>query len=233
MVWVLIALGAVWGALLLGSLCPGWREGQHAALRLASSGVLVLAAWGWVAAAAGQAWTAYALPIAVGMSFGFVGDLFMAKVLPVRDSTLAGMGAFALNHAAYWVGFILLVAVLGIAWWPWMALALAAWMLVGTLVWRMTAGATAGSMRWPALVYTLLLAGTAGLGLGLALAAPRLALLAVGGALFLISDALIALRLFRGLEHPRLSDAIWMTYGPGQMLIVYGLAAGIASAPGG
>ncbi len=224
MTWVLIALWVLWALLLGSSLVAGGSEGGRArGRRLASSLTLVGAGWAWVAATAGQAWTAYALPVAVGMSCGFVGDLFMAGVLPARQATLAGMAAFALNHVAYWVAFLLLVPVLGLGRWVLPAFALLVWLAVGAYVWRITAGASGGPMRWPALVYTLLLAGTAGLGLGLALSVRALAPLALGGALFFVSDGLIAGRLFRGSHHPHLNDCIWLTYGPAQMLIVYGL----------
>lgn len=233
MTWVSVGLAVLWAALLLGSLLPGRRERQRTTLRLASSGVLALAAWIGVAVSAGHAWVAYSLPVAVGMSFGLLGDLFMARVLPARNYTLAGMGAFAFNHAAYWAAFVVLIMILGIPWWPRVAVVVVIWLVAGAAVWRWTAGGGSSPMRWPALIYTLLLAGTAGLGLGLAVAVPSLAPLAVGGALFFLSDALIAARLFRGWQHRHLNDLIWLTYGPAQMLIVYGLAAWRISGPTG
>ena len=57
--------------------------------------------------------------------------------------------------------------------------------------------------------------------MGLALVDGRFLPLAIGGALFLLSDLLIALRLFQNSQQPRLNDLIWLTYGPAQMLIVF------------
>jgi hypothetical protein len=39
----------------------------------------------------------------------------------------------------------------------------------------------------------------------------------------LLSDAILAAKLFRGWDPPLLDDAVWLTYGPGQMLIVFGV----------
>jgi hypothetical protein len=68
----------------------------------------------------------------------------------------------------------------------------------------------------------MLLAGTAGFTSGLALQERSLIGLGLGGALFLISDLILAFPMFR--EPFYLSgDAVWLTYGPGQMLIVYSI----------
>ena len=52
--------------------------------------------------------------------------------------------------------------------------------------------------------------------------------MACGAALFFASDMILAWGLFRG-PIPRQTELVWLTYGPGQMLIVFGaLAAGSA-----
>ena len=78
-------------------------------------------------------------------------------------------------------------------------------------------------MDWAASPYALLLASTAGVFTGLALQAAALSPTAFGAALFLFSDLMIAAKLFAGRETRRINidDLIWLTYGPGQMLIVY------------
>ena len=45
-------------------------------------------------------------------------------------------------------------------------------------------------------------------------------LLAVGAALFLLSDLILAFGMFRE-SLTRSIDWVWLTYGPGQMLIVF------------
>ena len=72
--------------------------------------------------------------------------------------------------------------------------------------------------------YALLLATTAGLALGLALQQAAFFPLALGAFLFLFSDLILAGALFGGREWPLHHDIVWLTYGPGQMLIVYSIA---------
>jgi hypothetical protein len=83
-------------------------------------------------------------------------------------------------------------------------------------------------IHWIALPYALLLATTAGLATGLALADGRFLLLALGAALFLLSDLILAGEMFSGLTFPFIGDVIWLTYGPAQMLIVYTTAIVLA-----
>ena len=74
---------------------------------------------------------------------------------------------------------------------------------------------------WPALPYSLLLASTAGLATGLAAQSRAFGLMALGAGLFFSSDMLLAWGLFRGTI-PRQTELVWLTYGPGQMFIVFG-----------
>lgn len=230
MAWV------AWAGLLFGGLAAGPIDAAAGgrmppATRLASSGVLALAAWGWLATAWVERAGLYALLIAVGMSLGLVGDLFMASVLPAPHPALGGMGAFALGHMAYCGAFLVLAGTPGVAAGPVLTLSWLVWLGIGVASWYAVAqrGERPGLLRALALPYTLLLASTAGLGLGLGLTRPVLLLLALGGALFFVSDLLIAMRLFRDVRRPEWNDLIWLTYGPAQMLIVYsvGLARGL------
>ena len=75
-------------------------------------------------------------------------------------------------------------------------------------------------MVWLALPYTMLLAGTAGISSGLALQDRRLFGLALDGALFLVSDLMLAFGMFWG-HFAHQTESVWLTYGPGQMLIVF------------
>ncbi len=43
----------------------------------------------------------FAMLIAIGMTLGFLGDLFMGQLLPVQGYVLWGMGSFGLGHVAY------------------------------------------------------------------------------------------------------------------------------------
>ena len=118
-------------------------------------------------------------------------------------------------------------------------IALAVWLLIGLVGWYFVvyrgAGATGEGVtiiHWIALPYALLLATTAGVATGLALADSGFLLLALGAALFLLSDLILAGDMFSGLSFPLIGDVIWLTYGPAQMLIVYSAATVLARLKG-
>jgi len=196
-------------------------------LRLGSSLTLVVAAWSWyLVARATPAVALFALLVALGMTLGFVGDLLLADALPVTQGFLAGMGAFALGHIAYIAAILSLTpqvqwAVAGIA----LLVGLAGWYAV---VFR--GGKDAMLLRWAALPYALLLATTAGVATGLAIQMPVFLPLALGAALFLASDLLVAGRHFGRIRFPHIGDAVWLTYGPAQMLIVYAVNSALVAA---
>lgn len=234
---ILVGLWLAWSLLLFGGLVAGSAQPSAGGrmprwTRLASSLALTVAAWAWVVLVPATEARAVLLPLALGMSFGLLGDLSMAGLLRPVPPVVGGLGAFALGHVAYGIGFLRAAGLAGVSllpglvlWVLWLALGLAAWYAVAYR------GSEAVSLRLPALPYTLLLANTAGLGAALATAHPALAGAALGGALFLLSDLLIAARIFRGLRRPHLNDAIWLTYGPGQMLIVYSIGLWAAALP--
>jgi hypothetical protein len=80
-------------------------------------------------------------------------------------------------------------------------------------------------LHYAALPYALLLSSTAGFATGLALNSGLFIPLALGCALFLLSDLIIAARLFNGVYFRLIDDVVWLTYGPAQMLIVYSVGA--------
>lgn len=224
-VWLLV----LWAALLFGGFIFGSPSSDGSRrmptwTRMGSSLVLVIAAWSWYAFSTGRA-TPFPLLIAAGMSLGFLGDLFMAGLLPVGKRVLWGMGAFGLGHVAYIAAIISYGNRYGFPepearWGAWLLLA-----AVGVLGWYLVVyrGGKPGILQWAALPYALLLASTAGFACGLALQARAFVPLAIGAVLFLVSDLILAARLFNGLEFPLSDDVVWLTYGPAQMLIVYSI----------
>jgi uncharacterized membrane protein YhhN len=225
----LLALLVAWAALLLGSVVASFRSRHRMArrLRLTSSLALVVAGWSWyLVARATPAVAEFALLVALGMTLGFVGDLLLADALPIEQGFLAGIGAFALGHIAYIAAIVSLTpqvqwAVLGAA----LLVGLAGWYVV---VFR--GGKDALILRWAALPYALLLATTAGLAVGLAIQSPVFLPLALGATLFLVSDLLVAGERFGGMGFPHIGDAVWLTYGPAQMLIVYAVNSALVVA---
>ena len=226
--WWLLALWLLWAALLFGGFLFGRGDGVEPRrmpvwTRMVSSLALVLAAWSFFAFVRESAIAFYALFIAAGMSLGFLGDLFMAEVAPAPNRVMAGIAAFGLGHVFYIAALIGFGNRFGLddpvaRWTAW-----AAWLFIGAIGWWLVVfrGQEAGALHWAALPYALLLASTAGFAAGLALQAPALTPLALGAALFLLSDLILAGQLFSGLSFPLIGDVVWLTYGPGQMLIVY------------
>jgi len=221
----LLALLALWALLLFGGFIFGQPDAAQSQriptwMRMASSAVLVAAAWSWWLAGVQE--PGVALLIAVGMSLGFLGDLFMAGLLPGAPRVLWGMGAFGLGHVAYIAAFLRLANVLGLTANGPRVAAWLAWLLIGAVGWYFVVfrGQQATALHWAALPYALLLASTAGLATGLALQARTFIPLALGGALFLTSDLILAAQLFNGLSFALIGSVIWLTYGPAQALIV-------------
>jgi hypothetical protein len=230
----LVALLILWAFFLFGGFAAGSGDpGRRMPTwtRMASSATLVVAAWSWFAFARGTAAQSYALFIACGMTFGFLGDLFLAGLLPGGRNVLGGIAAFAAGHLFYIIAFLRFSSQTGLTdpgrRWPvlvaWLLVAVVGWFLV---VYRGSAEHTV--LHWAVLPYALLLATTAGLATGMALQDPRFAPLAVGGALFLLSDLILAGEMFGGLSFPLIGDVVWLTYGPAQALIVYSVAAALA-----
>lgn len=215
---IALVLIVLWAAFLFG----GWLWGKDPQryrrmpvwTRMASSAVLVLLGWYGFLLAPGGDEAVYARLIAVGMTFGAVGDLFMAGLLPAPSRVLGGIAAFGVGHLAYIAG---IVGYRPVLWWvPGLGLLVAAALFYALFL----RNKKRNPLLWAALIYSLLLASTAALGVSLALQLPLFGVLAVGGLLFFASDLLLALELFNHTRFPWLGDWVWLTYGPGQALIV-------------
>jgi hypothetical protein len=232
----LIGLLILWAIFLFGGFLFGKLNADQTHRiprwgRMASSFTLVIVAWSWFILADVFP-RSYSLLLAVGVTLGFIGDLFMAKLIPFKDYVLGGIGSFGLGHIAYIIAFISFSN--GRHWFRgnenirwnavifWWVIALVSWYFV---VFR---GQKHSFLRYAALPYGLLLATTAGLATGLALHTPLFIPLAIGTALFLLSDFTLAAQLFNGLHFKMIGDVVWLTYGPAQMLIVYSVASALA-----
>ncbi|MHB1344087.1 MAG: lysoplasmalogenase family protein [Thermoleophilia bacterium] len=248
-----LALGGLWllwaallfGGFLLGSPAEDSTHRMPIWTRMGSSAVLVLAAWAWFAAArrrtnartsrsddgdfgeAARGVRDFALLVGLGMTAGFAGDLILAGLLPGGENVLAGIAAFGIGHALYITAVLRWAGRRGhndprIRW-----TAFTAWWAIGAAAWYLVVfrGQEATVLHWAALPYALLLAGTCGAATGLAAQVRAFAPMAVGAALFLASDLILAAQLFNDVGFRLIGDVIWLTYGPGQMLIVYANAA--------
>jgi uncharacterized membrane protein YhhN len=223
---------ALWAALLFGGFLfgkPDARTGRRMPrwTRLGSSLVLASAASLWFL----QDPNTVALLIAAGMTLGLLGDFILAGVAP--GGLRGGMAAFGLGHLSYIAAFLLIGARLGLS--GASVVGAAGFCLVaGGAGWFLSLlrGRKATALRWAALPYALLLTSTLGVAAGLAAQNPALWPLALGGILFLASDATLAARRLNSARFPLIEDFIWLTYGPAQACIVFGgMAAALPLLP--
>lgn len=225
----LLALFIAWAFLLFGGLWaqpePGRLGRMPRSRRMLSSLMLVAAGWSLALFSRNTQAASYAALIALGMTLGFVGDLFMANLMPGSQPVLGGMAAFGLGHVAYIAAGLRASATYGLDAVAPRAIAWIVWLAVGLVGWYVAVmrGPERTVLHWMALPYALLLSSTAGIATGLAVQSGAFLPFALGGALFLLSDLILAAGLFSGWRHPRRDDIVWLLYGPGQMLIVYGV----------
>lgn len=230
----MVALLLLWAVLLFGGFAVGTGDPARrmpAWTRMASSMTLVVAGFSWYWLSRGTEAAPYGLWVAFGMLFGLMGDLWLAGWLPGGRNVLAGIASFGIGHILYITAFIRFSAANGLddSGRQWVSLAV--WLLVGLVGWYVIVfrgSAEHSVLHWAALPYALLLASTAGLATAMALQEPRFIPLAIGAALFLLSDLVLAGEMFSGLKFPLIGDVIWLTYGPGQMLIVYSIYVAIS-----
>jgi uncharacterized membrane protein YhhN len=184
-----------------------------ATIKALSTGLLAVVPWLSVLLAVPGLW-----PIALGLTLGALGDWFLAR--KGEAAFLAGMAAFGAGHLAYATGLLgwrlddlsagegALMAALVV-------------LLASTEVWL---APRTGTLRWPVRGYVMVI-GVMALALVLLPEGEGRWLLQLGGALFVLSDLLLALRLFVVTDkawHRRLSLALWPAYWGGQALIAYG-----------
>ncbi len=228
-------IGILWVmqvGLFAGAMVFGWRDAPDAhgpgrvwwPIRIGVSASLILSAW-LIWNLQQREIAAYARTALWGMAFSFIGDLFMANLIPVPSRFIAGMIAFGIGHVFYIEAYhaaaipndvallqpalyaIASVYALAIAW---------AW-------WRMARSPHAKvALRLGAAAYGALIAAMSTTAILLALGAGGgWWLAAAGSILFVVSDGLIALTEIAHEEIRGSRDAIWITYLAGQMGIIY------------
>lgn len=145
-----------------------------------------------------------------------VGDYFLS-----RDDNrfVTGLSAFLTGHIAY----IILFVSIGTFEWKWLMLAILFYSVsFGGYLWGVT-----GNYRWPVLAYIAVITVMAGVALNL----PSANFLAVVGAfIFVLSDSVLAVRMFVLNNSPVksiLSWIVWVTYILGQSLIFIGVIGGV------
>ncbi len=138
------------------------------------------------------------------------------------------MIAFGLGHIAYIMACFEAARVANLRDRRARRVSLNAWLLVAVVGWYvivyLAPDEKTRPLVFPALPYSMLLASTAGFATGLAWQSRLFRFIAIGAGLFFVSDMLLAIALFRGALL-NATALVWLTYSPGQMLIVYGALA--------
>lgn len=212
---------ALVAAAVYGVMVAKGSEGARVAAVVKTFSVAALALAGWGLQAPG--W------IVAGLALGAVGDFALTRA--GERAFLAGMAAFAAGHLAYAVGFGLrgvdLLAGDGLGLWGVGAVVL---LVASTEVWL---APFTGALRGPVRGYALVIGVMAGV-VVLLPAQDGLWMLRLGAGLFVASDVLLAVRVFRVRDAGTgriLSAVLWPCYWLGQALIllgsvVYGAEAG-------
>ena len=166
-----------------------------------------------------------AMLLCVGMSFGFLGDLTMARWLVFHplDPIILGMIWFGLGHIFYIAAWRRVAGILRLGNWRAWVFGVALMVLVGVACWYFLVQAPkAGDLRnYGALGYCVLLSGMAGCALALALQQPRFWLSFLGAALLITSDVLLGSYVFRGNKWFLVDTGVWFLFNLGQVLIVF------------
>lgn len=233
---ILLSLWIGWLVTLMAAFVTGatqdyWWQGARLDLAMVSCLLLALAAWAAWWALRGTRVAQAMLLIAIGMTLGFYGDSHVGDRLwwpPFPHKIIGGIVFYGLGHLAYVAACVLIRRIDhlsgGWRWWipilAWQGIALIGWACVA-----LTSSEEPG-LRLPTLLYTLLVAATPGFATALAVQRPIFGWMALGGALFLISDILLAWQVFHE-SFAGIQELTWINYGGGEMLIVYGAIAGL------
>jgi len=215
----------------IGILGP-WRDANATgrlprAIRMLLSFSLVVAAFAiWLSGAKQQT---YAQWVAFGMLASFIGDLIMAKLIPLPNRLIGGMIAFAIAHLLYINAYIGTIQTISSIepynrWTTALSLGLAFYAVISIGGWWMLIRNPQkdAATNIGALVYGMLVGTMAAFALGLASAVGGgFWLTAIGGLLFTSSDFLIGVTDIRGIKIKNANDWIWLTYVLAQAGIIY------------
>jgi uncharacterized membrane protein YhhN len=207
-------------AFIFGHYNPERTRRTIKPLRLSTSWILVACAW--LIYATSTTLRTPALLIALGMTFGAIGDLVLADVIPLPKRMISGIIVFSIGHLCYIAGFVQAAQTLGLnnpftGSLLWVAFVIAAAFLWFFLIYN---PAKSRVLNIGSLFYGWLIAIMAGTATALALSDPRFTLTAIGGVLFLISDIILGNRELRDNGWFLVHDVVWVIYITGQALIV-------------
>lgn len=216
------------GGLVFGRLNVDATSRLPRPLRMLLSATLVLAAFvAWQAGLGGATVQRYAVLIFLGMTAAFVGDLVMARLIPVPSRLIFGMMAFGIAHLLYVAAFLYLAQRLGFIYAARLGTILLSVLSFCSWAWYSQVRNPGGSRALNAgsLFYGWAIGVMTALAVNLALHDTHFIGLAAGALLFLTSDFVLGSWQIRGRTWKSVNDVIWTTYVAGQLLIVYSVAA--------
>jgi uncharacterized membrane protein YhhN len=145
-----------------------------------------------------------------GLLFSAAGDVF----LELDGLFVFGMAAFGIAHMCYGLAFVNLIRRDGpnIGAWP-----LAMGVLGISIVLGVWLAPGMGGLTAPALIYQLIISIM--VMLAVLSRAPMLA--RIGAVMFMLSDTLIAVGMFRNVDVP--VGSVWLTYAAAQIMLAWGL----------
>jgi uncharacterized membrane protein YhhN len=207
-------------AFIFGHYNPDRTRRTIKPLRLSTSWMLVACAW--IIFATSTALRSPALLIALGMTFGALGDLVLADVIPLPKRMISGIIVFSIGHLCYIAGFTQVANAWGLNNPLTGSLLWVAFVIVAAFLWFFLIYSPAKSrvLNIGSLLYGWLIAIMAGTATALALSDPRFTFTAIGGVLFLISDIILGNRELRDNGWFLVHDVVWIIYITGQALIV-------------
>jgi len=214
----------------IGILGP-WRDAPAratngrlplAARMLLSFSLLVAAFLIWQS---GAPQPAYAQWVMFGMFASFIGDLIMARLIPLPNRLIGGMVAFGIAHALYITAYVQTIQVSGAALLNsglFLGLGFYAVVSIGGWQFLIRNSKKPFAINIGALVYGLWIGVMASFALALATAVGgAFWITALGGLLFVASDFIIGVTDIRGISIKNANDWVWLTYVAAQMGIVY------------
>jgi len=193
-----------------------------------SSAVLSLAAWINGFLHHRDRFGLFAVLIAVGMTFGMLADIYGAfSAIRFTEPLAMIIVLFSLGHVAYIGGTLVVAHRLQLTqrsqWKKTLGSFIVVYALMGFGLWMVMVYPSDNlpHMHLAVAVYTVFLAVTAAVMATVARFDRRFLAIGIGGMLFFISDGFLGVRLFQD-NWCGIGDLCWITYGIGQMLIVYG-----------
>jgi hypothetical protein len=180
---------------------------------------LVMGLYWLLAAAHGTSAWPYGLWIAGGLVFGALGDLALARTLPLgRHWEIGGVALFAMGHLLYAAAILTLRTAWPGASFSWLAGLLGAAIAVATWLFLVNSPER-GILNIASLLYGMLLLALAGLAVGLTASHLGMWSLSSGLILFAVSDLILSQAMVRRRNIRSILDLVWLVYGLAQMFI--------------